>query len=62
MNPRSLFEACPRCDGIGSVCQACDRPIDECECFEDSEPCLCDRCNGRGKVLPGTEGDDDALV
>lgn len=59
MNRQSLFDPCPRCEGIGSVCQACDRPFDECECLEDSEPCFCSRCNGRGKLLSGLEEQDD---
>lgn len=41
-------ETCPDCGGIGAVCLACKSPIDECECFEDSEPCICERCDGRG--------------
>ena len=45
------MSVCPRCDGIGSVCQACDRPLDECECMEDSEPCPCDVCRGKGRLM-----------
>lgn len=53
-----MMETCPVCDGIGSMCLCCKQPIDDCECFEDQEPCPCERCNGRGKVWPGDENDD----
>lgn len=56
------FDSCPQCDGIGSVCQACGLPINECECLEDSDPCLCERCNGYGKVLLIDEGGDDGIA
>ena len=52
------LETCPRCDGEGSICLACKCPITDCECFEDSEPCMCDRCNGRGKTW-GADDDED---
>lgn len=33
---------CQKCQDIGTICLACDEPIDECECAEDQEPCPCD--------------------
>lgn len=48
-----MSEGCQTCEGTGSVCLACNLPIDECECFEDSEPCICDRCNGTGLLVEG---------
>jgi len=44
-------EVCERCDGIGSVCLSCDLPLDDCECFDESEPCLCDKCMGSGRIV-----------
>jgi len=47
---KSVIESCPTCEGIGSVCLACNRPINDCECFEDQEPCACKKCGGTGQA------------
>jgi hypothetical protein len=40
---------CNRCSGTGSVCLACDRAVDDCECGEDAMPCTCEVCEGNGR-------------
>ena len=47
--------SCPKCGDTGTVCWACDKAIDECECGEDQEPVPCDRCHGP-LDSPGWEG------
>ncbi len=54
---KSVIEACPKCEGIGSVCLACDQPINDCECFEDQEPCVCAKCRGIGTAGFPEDGD-----
>lgn len=48
---KSQIDTCPTCEGIGSTCMACDKPIDDCECGEDQMPIPCEQCNGRGKAV-----------
>lgn len=45
-----LFEDCTFCDGTGTICIACRESITECLCAEDSMPCACNACNGKGRA------------
>lgn len=48
-------DICETCDGTGSVCLCCDRPIEDCECFDESEPSLCLKCMGSGRATADDE-------
>lgn len=41
---------CAHCDGTGSVCNACNSGIMDCNCGPDQEPTMCDKCAGSGSA------------
>lgn len=43
-----MADECPKCDGTGSQCNACDAGIMDCNCGPDAEPGPCEACGGAG--------------